>query len=103
MNSLYIMKKQLKTAQQRAKDRKVLRDLTKRLHAEAFELVCEFESQWEVHGNITEITSGLVSRMLHLNTYELTHAKMRVKQEFTGEKFADDTTWNGFYQKEETK
>lgn len=98
------MKKQLKTAQQRAKDRKVLRDLTKKLHEQAFELVCEFERQWEVHGNITEITAGLVSRMLHLNTYELTHAKMRVKQEFIGEKFAEDTTWEGFYdEKEETK
>lgn len=92
-----IMKKQLKTARQRAKDRKALRDLTKRLHAEAFELVCEFESQWEVHGNITEITAGLVSRMLHLNTYELTASKMRATQEFTGEKFADDTTWKGHY------
>lgn len=91
------MKKQLKTAQERAKDRKVLRDLTKRLHAEAFELVCEFESQWECHGSITEITAGLVSRMLHLNTYELESAKFRMTQEFTGEKFADDTTWKGFY------
>lgn len=82
----------------------MLRDLTKKLHAEAFELVCEFENQWEVHGNITEITAGLVSRMLHLNTYELTHAKMRVKQVFIGEKFAEDTTWEGFYdEKEETK
>jgi len=94
---IMIMKKQLKTAQERAKDRKVLRDLTKRLHAEAFELVEEFENQWEVHGNITEITAGLVSRMLHLNTYELTHAKMRVKQEFKGDKFDENTTWKGFY------
>ena len=97
MNSVYVMKKQLKTAQQRAKDRKDIRDLSKTLHAEAFELVCEFESQWEVHGNITEISVGLVSRMLHLNTYELERLKLRATQEFTGEKFADDTTWKGHY------
>ncbi|BAQ94278.1 hypothetical protein HOQ53_gp31 [uncultured phage_MedDCM-OCT-S45-C18] len=92
-----IMKKQLKTAQQRAKDRKVLRDLTKKLHAEAFELVCEFESQWECHGSITEITAGLVSRMLHLNTPELKHAQTRVKQEFTGKSYEENTTWEGHY------
>ena len=91
------MKKQLKTAQERAKDRKVLRDLTKKLHAEAFELVEEFKEEWHCHCDITEISIGLVSRMLNINTHELERAKFRITQEFTGEKFADDTTWKGFY------
>jgi len=39
----------------------------------------------------------LVSRMLNVNSHELERAKMRATQEFTGEKFADDTTWEGHY------
>ena len=92
-----IMKKTLKTAQQRAKDRKDIRDLSKKLHAEAFELVQEFKEEWHCHCDITEMSIGLVSRMLNVNSHELERAKMRATQEFTGEKFADDTTWEGHY------
>jgi len=94
---IMIMKKQLKTAQQRAKDRKAIRDLTKKLHAEAFELVDEFKGEWHCSHDINHISVGVVSRMLNINTHELERLKLRATQEFTGEKFADDTTWEGHY------
>jgi len=94
-----IMKKTLKTAQQRAKDRKDIRDLSKKLHAEAFELVQEFKEEWHCHCDITEMSIGLVSRMLNVNSHELERLKLRATQDFTGEKFAEDTTWEGHYEK----
>lgn len=91
------MKKTLKTAHERAKDRKAIRELTKKLHAEAFDLVQEFKEEWHCHCDILEISIGLVSRMLNVNSHELELAKMRATQEFTGEQCDDDTTWKGHY------
>jgi len=92
-----IMKKTLKTAQERAKDRKDIRELTKQLHAEAFELVQEFKEEWHCHGDITQLSVGLVSRMLNVNSHALELAKLRGKQDYKGEKFTADTTWEGHY------
>ncbi len=91
------MKKQLKTAQQRAKDRKALRDFTKQLHAEAYELVDEFKGDLLCSHDINHISVGIVSKMLNIDSHTLERLKLRVAQEFTGEKFADDTTWKGHY------
>lgn len=91
------MRKTLKTAQQRAKDRKAIRDLTKQLHAEAFELVEDFKGEWHCSHDINHISVGLVSKMLNIDSHTLERLKLRVTQEFTGEKFAEDTTWEGHY------
>jgi len=91
------MKKTPKTAQQRAHDKKQIRNLTKQLHKEAFELVQEFKEEWHCHCDIAEISAGLLSRMLNLSENDLKIAKIRASQNFTGENFADDTTWKGCY------
>jgi hypothetical protein len=92
-----MMKKQLKTAQQRAKDRKAIRDLTKKLHVEAFELVEEFKVEWHCHCDITELSIGLVSRMLNIDSHSLDRLKLRATQEFVGDEFEENTTWKGVY------
>lgn len=97
MNSAYIMKKTLKTAQQRAKDRKAIRDLTKKLHAEAFELVEEFKGEWHCSHDINHISVGLVSKMLNSDSHTLDRLKLRATQEFVGDEFEENTTWKGFY------
>lgn len=91
------MKKTLKTAQQRAKDRKAIRDLTKQLHAAAFELVDEFIGEWHCSHDINHISVGLVSKMLNIDSHTLDRLKLRASQEFVGDEFADDTTWRGCY------
>jgi len=99
-----IMKKQLKTAQERAKDRKAIRDLTKKLHADAFELVEEFKGEWHASYDINQITVGLVSKMLNSDSHTLDRLKLRATQEFVGDEFEENTTWKGFYdEKEDTK
>jgi hypothetical protein len=98
MTSVMIMKKQLQPAQQRAKDRKEIRDITKQLHAEAFKLICEFESEWDARNcKITQIPVGLISRMLGLEMFELYSAERRAKKPYVGPDPCDDTTWEGHY------
>jgi len=92
-----IMKKTLKTAQQRAKDRKAIRDLTKKLHAEAFELVDEFKGEWHCSHDINHISVGLVSKMLNIDSHTLDRLKLRVTQELVGDECEENTTWKGFY------
>jgi ribosomal protein L34E len=96
-----IMKKTLKTAQQRAKDRKAIRDITKKLHAEAFELVDDFRDEWEARNcKITQIPVGLISRMLSLELHELYSAERRAKKPYVGSEITDDTSWVGYYGEE---
>jgi hypothetical protein len=91
------MKTREKTDQEKAKDRKEVRDLVKKLNAEAFELVQEFKGEWHCSNNINHISAGLVSKMLNIDSHALEGFKFRVTQSHVGDAFTENTTWKGYY------
>jgi hypothetical protein len=92
------MKTREKTDQEKAQDRKEVRDTTTQLQKDALSLILEFEQEFhDVDFDIQRVPVGIVSRMLQIRTGDLDRAKFRVTQSHVGDAFTENTTWKGYY------
>tara|TARA_R110001632_G_scaffold143266_2_gene259270 strand:- start:128 stop:415 length:288 start_codon:yes stop_codon:yes gene_type:complete len=92
------MKNRPKTDQERAKDVQDIEQATRKIHAEAYNLVEEFRNElFDRDFDIEQVPVGVVSKMTQLNTASIDRLKLRHSQEMVGDKFEANVTWEGVY------
>ena len=92
------MKNRPKTPQERAKDVQDIEQATRKIHAEAYNLVEEFRNElFDRDFDIGQVPVGIVSKMTQLNTASIDRLKLRQTQKLVGDKFEPNVTWEGVY------
>mgnify|MGYP003680496374 CR=1 FL=1 len=82
----------------RPKTPQEIEQATRKIHAEAYNLVEEFRNElFDRDFDIEQIPVGVVSKMTQLNTASIDRLKLRHSQELVGDKFEPNVTWEGVY------
>jgi hypothetical protein len=87
------MKKTEKTKDQKRHDNKMIAFAVSRAHSRAFNLLLEFKEDYYMSEcDITSISSGIISKIMGTNDFEITRARNRKAQKYVGEQWEEDTT-----------